>query len=69
MTHNEKIDDIRDYPENHRHDFEGLIACCMRDRAIDLSVMEAHEKYIDIGCNGGKRCDVIEGPCACDAWH
>ncbi|MBI2633080.1 MAG: hypothetical protein HYW78_01680 [Parcubacteria group bacterium] len=69
MTHDEKISDIRDHPENHRHNFEGLTACCMRDGAIDLSIMEAHSQYSDLGTNGGKRCDVVEGPCACGAWH
>jgi len=36
---------------------------------VDLSIMEAHRKHVDLGTNGGVRCDVTEGPCACGGWH
>lgn len=35
--------------------------------AIDMQVMQSFEgRY---GSNGGKGCDVAEGPCSCGAWH
>jgi hypothetical protein len=31
-----------------------------------LEILEAH----DVGrTNGGRKCDVLAGPCACGAWH
>lgn len=73
MTYKEKhvtrITDIKDHPENHKHTFEELKACCFLDGAIDLSIMDAHGKYVDLGTNGGENCDVTSGPCACGAWH
>ncbi len=64
-----KLKDIQEHPENHRHGFGELQACCIVGGAIDLSLMEAHSKYADLGTNGGVRCDVVDGPCACGAWH
>ena len=64
-----KLKDIQEHPENHRHAFGELSACCMVGGALDLSLMEAHSKYVDLGTNGGTRCDVVDGPCACGAWH
>lgn len=64
-----KIKDIKEHPDRHRHDFQRLQACCFVNGAIDMSVMDAHEKYVDMGTNGGTRCDVSSGPCACGAWH
>lgn len=63
------IQDIKDHPENHKHDFAGLQQCCFINGAIDCSVMEAHSKYVDLGTNGGVKCDTTSGPCACGAWH
>ena len=68
-THESVLADIQAHPENHKHDFEGLQQCCLINRAVDLSIMEAHSKYINLGANGGTRCDVTSGPCACGAWH
>jgi hypothetical protein len=65
----EKIDDIRQHPDQHQHDYAGLVRCSMINGAIDVAVMEAHAQYVNIGTNGGARCDVTEGPCACGAWH
>ena len=62
------IDDIRENPEKHRHTFEELTQCCFVGGALDLALMEAHSQ-VDLGTNGGVRCDVTEGPCACGAWH
>ncbi len=61
--------DIREYPENHRHDFNGLLSCCAIDGILDNSLMEAHSEYAGIGSNNGRRCDVVAGPCVCGAWH
>lgn len=65
----EKIKDIKENPENHKHSFEELQACCFIDGAIDIMVMDAHSEYVDLGTNGGVRCDTVEGPCSCGAWH
>lgn len=67
MTREEKAQDIREHPERHRHNFEDLTKCCFVDGALDLSLMQMHEQHV--GRNGGVRCDVTEGPCACGAWH
>ncbi len=63
------INDIQIHPEEHKHDLNGLIACCTIDRVVDLSVMQAHQDYVDLGRNGGIKCDVVQGPCACGGWH
>lgn len=63
------LQEIKDHPEWHRHDFNGLTACCLINGAVDVSLMEAHSQYADIGINGGIRCDVVDGPCVCGAWH
>ena len=60
--------DIKKHPDRHRHDFDELIGCCMIDGAIDTRIMEAHSE-ISTRTNGGVRCDVTKGPCACGAWH
>lgn len=69
MTAKEKIADIKEHPENHKHNFDELTTCCLIEGALDLSVMDAHGKYVDMGTNGGVKCDTTEGPCACGAWH
>ncbi len=65
----EKLNDIKDNPDKHRHEFNALHACCMIDGALDLMLMEAHQKYAALGYNGGRACDVRSGPCSCGAWH
>ena len=67
MTHDEKLKEIKEHPERHRHTFDGLTSCCMIGGALDISIMDAHEGLL--GSNGGKKCDVVSGPCACGAWH
>lgn len=67
MDHYEtKLKDIKDYPENHRHNFQDLQSCCMVNGAFDPLLMEAHP---ELGRNGGQKCDVIDGPCSCGGWH
>ena len=62
----ERLQDIKDHPEKHRHSWEGLQACCITDGAFNGALMVAHEGLI--GSNGA-RCDVSEGPCSCGGWH
>jgi hypothetical protein len=69
MTIEERMKDIREHPEKHRHSFEGLTACCMNGGALNLSLQDAHERYAPLGRNGGWNCDVTKGPCSCGAWH
>lgn len=64
-----KLKDIKEHPERHRHTFEGLQQCCFVNGALDMRVMDAHSEYVSMGTNGGQRCDVTSGPCACGAWH
>ena len=70
--------DLQQYPERHIHiDLAGLTSCCTIDcvdgqrsiRAVDAELVEAHSHYVDMGSNGGRRCDVVSGPCSCGAWH
>lgn len=58
----ERLKDIADHPERHRHTFNGLRQCCLVKGAVDLRLMEAHT-------GPDRRCDVISGPCACGASH
>jgi hypothetical protein len=69
MTREEKLKEIKEHPERHRHTFDGLQACCFHGGALDLQLMEAHETHASLGTNGGRRCDVTRGPCSCGAWH
>lgn len=70
MTDREtKLEDIRKNPRRHRHTYDGLVACCTIGGAISMQLVGAHQKHVDLGTNGGIRCDVTEGACACGAWH
>lgn len=69
-THESVLEDIKNNPENHRHDdLNDLTNCCIIGNAVDMSLMEAHAKFVDMGSNGGKKCDVWTGHCACGGWH
>lgn len=69
-THESVLRHIKEFPEEHLHDYEGLIACGTINGAIDALILEAHsEMHPSLGSNGGIRCDVMSGPCACGAWH
>jgi len=59
------LKDIHEHPDSHRHDFNGLVACCTIDGCVDNSLMEAHA----IRTNSGRQCDTTSGPCVCGAWH
>ena len=61
-----KREDISTNPSLHRHDFNGLVQCCMVDGILVASLMDLHEEAIK-GPNRG--CDVTKGPCGCGAWH
>ncbi len=65
----DRLQDIKNNPENHKHDFDGLQRCCIIDGALDTMLIEAHSEYVSMGSNGGVACDVSSGPCACGAWH
>lgn len=68
MTHQELLDHIYLNPDKHRHkNLDELTNCCLLNGAIDSLVWQAHEGIQ--GRNGGKGCDVLEGPCSCGAWH
>ncbi len=61
---------IETRPDLHIHKDENeLMKCCQVHGAIDLSLLEAHGKFVNLGTNGGTRCDVLTGMCACGAWH
>jgi hypothetical protein len=66
MTEEQLLREIREHPERHRHDFNGLTVCSMVGGAISLMIMEAHAGVC--GWNGSK-CDVTVGPCSCGGWH
>lgn len=69
MTREELYKQIKDHPELHRHKtFNDLQRCCFIDGAIDAYALELHEQ-ISNRRNGGRLCDVEEGPCSCGAWH
>ena len=67
MTHKEKRDHIVMHPEYHRHAYNDLVACCMEDGVLNTELLQCHEGAF--GSNGGVKCDVMEGPCACGGWH
>ncbi len=69
MTRKEREKDVQEHPENHRHDFNGLISCSLTNGCIDQVLIEAHAKYVNLGVNGGIKCNVVKGACACGAWH
>lgn len=69
MTHDEKLENIKNEPHKHIHSFDELMDCCRIDDALNLSLIDAHSEYVNLGTNGGVKCDVTEGPCACGAWH
>jgi hypothetical protein len=66
-TTEERRREIVGHPENHMHNYEQLMACCMVDGALDTMLLQSHEGIF--GSNGGSRCDVGNGPCSCGAWH
>ena len=69
MAYADRVKDIKDHPEKHRHDFAGLTRCCFHDGALDLALQQAHSDHAPQGRNGGQLCDVSRGPCSCGAWH
>lgn len=68
MTLNELRDEILANPTSHRHAYQDLVRCCTTaDGAVSLAHMDAHRAAVPARNPGG--CDVMEGPCACGAWH
>lgn len=68
-TTEQVLKDLQDHPEKHLHNFNELYQCSTIDGALDPQLLDAHGKYINLGTNGGRQCDTVEGPCACGAWH
>lgn len=65
----EKLNDIKEHPECHRHDFDALAQCSMVNGALDIVLVDAHARYARVGTNGGRACDVTSGHCSCGASH
>ena len=63
-----RLIDIKLNPQRHQHAFPELQSCCFIDGAIDTELIDAHSHVLN-RTNGGVRCDVARGPCACGAWH
>lgn len=68
------LEHIKEHPEVHAHfSIEELQRCCTvmheGQRVIDTQLLDAHSETNPIGFNGGQACDVLDGPCACGAWH
>lgn len=62
------INKVEEIKSKKKKTFQELIEECMNDEGvINLSKMEELEG--SCGSNGGKGCDVTEGPCNCGAWH
>lgn len=66
---NDRLHDVENRPDKHHHNFRGLTDCCSIKGIMDLELVDAHSTYASLGINGGVRCDVTSGPCACGAWH
>ena len=69
MNRRDKLEDIRKNPKQHHHTYNELVICSTVDGRLDLGIATAHQRYASLGTNGGIRCDVTEGACACGAWH
>ncbi len=67
-TREKVLSEIKTNPDAHRHDYQNLVICCTFDGALDTGLWEAHNSTLG-RTNGGINCDVLEGPCACGAWH
>jgi len=65
----DRINDIHEHPENHKHSYNDLLKCSLVKGILDLALLQAHQDFVDLGSNGGVKCDTVEGPCACGAWH
>lgn len=66
MEFETKLEEIKSNPDRHKHSWEDLQACCMFNGSFDPTLMDAHP---ELGRNGGQKCDVVDGPCSCGAWH
>jgi hypothetical protein len=75
QTYEEALAELQAHPEVHRHSYQELLACCTLSDAsghgvlVDRRLMDAHTRFVDLGTNGGIRCDVLSGPCNCGATH
>lgn len=71
MNLDERLQDIRTNPEQHRHDWDGLSICCMVNGAFHTQLLDAHQGAVERLERPwqGRKCDVESGPCACGGWH
>lgn len=59
---------VKELKSKKKKTFQELIKECMTDEGvIDMSKMGELEG--SCGRNGGRGCDVTDGPCSCGAWH
>lgn len=49
--------------------FTELTSRAQTESGIDLALIEELGRQGPVRYNGGIRCDVSRGPCACGAWH
>lgn len=69
-TYESVLAELKEFPERHQHtNMNDLRDCCFLDGAVDLTLIDLHSHYVDMGSNGGRRCDVREGPCSCGTSH
>ena len=66
MTRQERLEEIKQQPQSHRHTFDELTACCTIDGAVDVGLLDAHAIADP---KTGIKHDVKTGACCCGAWH
>ena len=68
MTLRERIQDILDHPENHRHGIEELEACCTVNGTLDVILIETHASNTNPTKVELRRCESIILPNGSNAW-
>jgi hypothetical protein len=66
-TYKKKLKHIKEHPELHQHEYDGLIRCCTIEGCVEAELIEVHKGLVPQRNPGG--CDVNTGPCSCGAWH
>jgi len=41
-----KIDDIKQNPDRHLHDYGGLFECCLHDGTLNSQLLDAHSREV-----------------------
>lgn len=39
-----KLQDIKNNPQDHAHDYNGMFECCLHDGALNSELLDAHPK-------------------------